>query len=361
MDTPADRLRARIADRGPIPFAEFMEEALYGDGGYYARPRPAIGPTGDFVTGSSLSPLFGRTTATLLERLTPRLAAAADLLEAGFGDGRHLAAVREALGPDHGGRLLAWDRVTRPAPPGVTVLPDLAAPTARPLAGVVFSYELFDALPVHRLVRARGGSWEELWVDADGDGRFLWRRLAPADPELPARLGGAAAQIAEGQVVDLAPSWGALYARLAACLGRGLLVTCDYGYERRRLLDPRVRRFGTLACYRRQTVHRDPFVDVGRQDLTAHVDFTTLIEAGERAGLTTIGLVSQAEWLGACGVFAGLEDADQATRLEAVRLLDPAGMGGDIKVLVQGRALDVRGLFDVDLSRSLTPLRPPVE
>jgi SAM-dependent MidA family methyltransferase len=138
-------------------------------------------------------------------------------------------------------------------------------------------------------------------------------------------------------------------------------VTCDYGYERPRLLDARVRRHGTLACYRRQTVHRDPFGDVGSQDLTAHVDLTTLVEAGERAGLTTVALVSQAEWLGACGVFAELAGADRASRLEAARLLDLEGMGTDIKVLVQSRDLDVRELFDLDLARSLTPLRPPVE
>lgn len=361
METPAVRLRALIARRGPIPFAEFMEEALYGEGGYYAGPRPAIGPGGDFVTGSSLSALFGRTTATLLQRLAPRLGGTADLLEAGFGDGRHLAAVRRALGPDHGGRLLAWDRVVRPVPAGVTAVEDLRQLVARPLTGLCFSYELFDALPVHRLVRESGGEWSELWVDVgEGDG-FAWCRRAPAHAGLAALLGDAAEGVTVGQIVDVAPGWAPLYELLAACLQRGLVVTCDYGFERRRLLDPRVRRHGTLACYRRQTVHRDPFVDVGSQDLTAHVDFSTLIEAGERAGLTTVALVSQAEWLGACGVFAGLEQAERSTRIEAARLLDPEGMGTDIQVLVQSRDVDVEELFDLDLGRFLTPLRPPVE
>jgi SAM-dependent MidA family methyltransferase len=349
MDTPAVRLHARVASHGPIPFAEFMEEALYGEGGYYAVPRPAIGPQGDFVTGSSLSSLFGRATATLLTRLAPRLGGVADLLEAGCGDGRHLAAVRQALGTELGGRLLAWDRVARPLPQGLTALGDLGELEARPLAGLVFSYELFDALPVHRLMRDGDAAWSELWVGGDGAGAFTWRRRAPSRDDLPALLGDAADRVEAGQIVDVAPGWGPLYERLARCLGRGMLVTCDYGYERRRLLDPRVRRHGTLACYRRQTVHRDPFVDVGRQDLTAHVDFTTLVEAGERAGLTTVALASQAEWLGACGIFSGLEDADRATRLEAARLLDPEGMGADIKVLVQSRDMDVEGLFEVKL------------
>jgi SAM-dependent MidA family methyltransferase len=360
MDSPEERLRARIASRGPIPFAEFMEEALYGEGGYYAGPRPAIGPGGDYVTGSSLSALFGGTTATLLTRMDDRLGLPADLLEAGFGDGRHLAAVRDALATRSARRLLAWDRVARPAPDGVTALAALDELVERPLEGLIFSYELFDALPVHRLLRDGDGKWRELRVDLQ-EGRFTWSPGELADPGLPGGLGAAASSVVEGQVVDLAPGWGPLYERLATCLGRGLLVTCDYGYERPRLLDARVRRHGTLACYRRQTVHRDPFVDVGSQDLTAHVDLTTLVEAGERAGLTTVALVSQAEWLGACGVFAELAGADRASRLEAARLLDLEGMGTDIKVLVQSRDLDVRELFDLDLARSLTPLRPPVE
>ena len=92
--TPADRLRARIAERGAIPFAELMEEALYGEGGYYGRPDLPIGEAGDYVTGSSLSPLFGRATGRLLSRLDAILGTPAELLEAGFGTGDHLAAAR---------------------------------------------------------------------------------------------------------------------------------------------------------------------------------------------------------------------------------------------------------------------------
>lgn len=328
-----------------------MEEALYGEGGYYATENPPIGPDGDFVTASSLSPLFGASSARLVERLGNELGGGADLLEVGYGDGRHLAAVLAALPPGYPGRRWAWDRVSRALPPGVEAIADLGAAMSQPLRGLVFSYELFDALPFRRFRRRRDASWEELEVDLN-DGSFAWSRSSTVGAGASSLLEAYAAASEPGQIVDLSPAWAPLYRDLAASLERGLLVTCDYGFERHRLLDARVRRHGTLACYRRQRVHRNPFVDVGRQDITAHVDFTTLIETGEEVGLATLGLVSQAEWLGACGVFEGLAEADVATRMEAARLLDPAGMGSDIRVLVQGRGIDSSGLFDL-------ALRPP--
>jgi SAM-dependent MidA family methyltransferase len=345
MSTPAERLRERIRAEGSLPFAEFMEEALYGEGGYYRRDELPIGEQGDYVTGSSLSPLFGRATGRLLRRLDSELGQAAELFEAGFGSVAHLGAVVEFLGGESGGRRLhAWDRVARPVPDRVERVGALEEIGEREIDGLVFSYELFDALPVHRLIGRPDGSLGELWVELDAEGRFAWREGDLSDPFLAGLLGDAS--LAPGQVADLSPDWAPLYAAFARRLGRGLLVTCDYGYPRPQLLDPRIRRHGTLACYRRQTVHRDPFADVGAQDLTAHVDFTALIEAGEAAGLTTFILTRQALWLSACGLFEDLADAPAATRREAIALLDGEGMGEEIRVLVQARGVEPGRVID---------------
>jgi SAM-dependent MidA family methyltransferase len=331
MPTPADRLRDRICAEGPIPFAAFMEEALYGEGGYYRREDVPIGEAGDYVTGSSFSPLFGRATARLLRRLDRALGRPADFFEAGYGTGVHLASM------DGGRRVLAWDRVARTVPPGVERFERLE--DVGRIEGLIFSYELFDALPVHRLIGAG-----ELWVDLEGDG-FTWREGRLSDPALPDLLGGAVLQ--PGQIADLAPGWVPLYSELAKRLGRGLLVTCDYGFERDRLLDVRIRQHGTLACYTRQRVHRNPFVLVGEQDLTAHVDFTAVREAGEREGLTTVAFTRQALWLTACGLFEDLQGAGPEARQEAMALLDGEGMGEDIRVLVQARDLEVGEVLDL--------------
>jgi len=345
MPTPADRLRDRIRTEGPIPFAAFMEEALYGEGGYYRREDVPIGEAGDYVTGSSFSPLFGRATSRLLRRLDQALGRPADLFEAGYGTGAHLANV------DGERRILAWDRIARTVPPGVERFERLE--DVDPIEGLIFSYELFDALPVHRLI----GSNRELWVDVEGDG-FIWKEGELSDPALPDLLGGVVLQ--PGQIADLAPGWVPLYSELARRLGRGLLVTCDYGFERERLLDARIRQHGTLACYTRQRVHRNPFVLVGEQDLTAHVDFTALRQAGEAAGLTTVAFTRQALWLTACGVFEDLQGAGPEARQEAMALLDGEGMGEDIRVLVQAREVEIGQILPfLDTPRSSGRIRPP--
>ena len=347
MSRVEDRLKGEIAHSGAIPFARFMEEALYGDGGYYAEPERRIGPQGDFVTGSSLSPLFAACTARLLERLDGALGRPAELLEVGYGDGRHLATVAElSASAGVGRRLRGVDRMARSGDPrGFESVATLAEIDPGGVDGLVFSYELFDALPVHRLIGTASGI-EELQVALSSDGEFVWRQTALSDERL-ATLPGRA--LADGQIADLSPAWRPLYRQLAERLGRGLLVTFDYGFERDRLLDPRVRRHGTLACYRSHHVHRDPFREVGAQDLTAHVDFTTLREEGEAAGLSTVALTRQARWLTACGLFEGLEEADRETRLAAAQLLDGEGMGEEIRVLVQARGVDAAAILETGL------------
>lgn len=355
--TVADRLAARILREGPLPFAAVMEEALYGGGGYYARERLAIGTEGDFVTGSSLSSLFGWTTARVVLRVAGELLGRADYLEVGYGGGEHLAAVAERLAAAaSGGRIRAWDRVPRPTPPGVIRLDSLDEVGAGAIHGVIFSYELFDAIPVHRLVGLAEGTVGELRVGWCETGGFRYQPSELSDPALVDLLGDQ--RLEEGQIADLAPGWRPLYRRLAGALGRGLIVTFDYGYERTQLLDPRVRRHGTVACYTRHTVHRNALDRLGDQDLTAHVDWTALREEGEAAGLETVALTRQARWLLAAGLFEELAEGGRVPApLEARALLDGGGMGEEIRVLVQSRGVRVENVLDLALLGGAQPSR----
>jgi SAM-dependent MidA family methyltransferase len=356
----AERLARRIREEGPLPFAAVMEEALYGPGGYYARPRLPIGADGDFVTGSSLSTFFGRATARVVRRLgrADELGGRADYLEVGYGNAEHLSAVAERLaGAAEGGRLLAWDRVPRAVPPGVTRLDGLEELRPGAVAGLVFSYELFDALPVHRLVGREDGTPGELLVDWRDDVGFHYVEAEVSSPRLFELLGGH--RLAAGQVADVAPDWRPLYRRLVAALGRGLIVTCDYGYERVKLFDARVRRHGTLACYSRHRVHRDAFRRLGEEDLTAHVDWTALREEGEAAGLETVALTRQARWLLAAGMFEDLGADEPRPSLEARTLLDGDGMGEEIRVLVQARGVRVEEVLDLELLGGAIDRRSP--
>ncbi len=349
MSLTAERLETRIRSSGPISFAEVMAEALYGETGYYRKPESPIGPQGDYITGSSISPLFGGSTAQLLKRLDAPLGGPADFLEVGYGTGRHLEGLLAGLAASPGRRILAFDRVPRAVPEGVVRLENLELLRQQRVRGLIFSYELFDALPVHRLIGRSQGDVGELWVGLDPAGGLRYVEGALSDPGLVDALGGESQTLASGQIADVAPGWALLYREMAELLEAGLLVTCDYGFERRRLLDPRVRPYGTLACYRRQRVHRDALSNLGNQDLTAHVDFTTLREVGEKAGLETFAFTRQARWLLACGLFDLIQDADQAGRLQAMELLHPEGMGEEIRVLVQGRAIEVPELLDEEL------------
>jgi SAM-dependent MidA family methyltransferase len=321
-----------------------MEDALYGEGGYYTRDPPAIGMEGDYVTGSSLSPLFGRATARVVERVGAALGRPADYVEIAYGGGEHLATVAETLAGRGAGRLLAWDRVARPAPPGVRVLAGLAELGRLAVEGIVFSYELFDALSVHRLVGCAGGDVGELLVDWSEDGGFVYVEGGLSDSALAGMLDGH--RLEPGQIADLSPSWAPFYRQLARGLRRGLLITCDYGYERARLLDVRVRRHGTLACYSRHQVSRDALTDLGRRDLTAHIDFTALREAGEAEGLETAVFTRQAQWLVAAGIFDDIAATGAPASAQARMLLDGEGMGEEIQVLVQSREVEIDRILD---------------
>lgn len=332
-----------------------MEEALYGPGGYYARDEIAIGPEGDFVTGSALSPLFGRATARVVGRLSQELDRPADYLEVGYGGAEHLEAVMDALGNGLGGRILAWDRIAHGVPSGAERLASLGDLEAGSLEGLVFSYELFDALPVHRLIGRSGGEVGELWVDWRDDEGFVYVEGQLSNPGLADLLGGQS--LREGQVADLAPGWRPLYRDLARVLGRGLIVTCDYGFERAQLLDPRVRLNGTLACYSRHRVHRDAFRGLGEEDLTAHVDWTALRQAGEAEGLETVILTRQARWLLAAGISEDLEPGTRPSA-QARMLLDLGGMGEEIRVLVQARDVRADRILDLAAPGARAPRSP---
>ena len=201
LESVSRRLAERINREGPVPFAAVMEEALYGAGGYYTRDPPAIGADGDYVTGSSLSPLFGRATARVVERVATALGRPADYLEIGYGGGEHLATVAASLA---GGRrrLLAWDRVAREVPPGVRRLTDLGELDHLGCEGVVFSYELFDALAVHRLIGREDGEVGELLVDWRADLGFTYVEGGLFDP-----CSRRAARRASTRSADRSPTW----------------------------------------------------------------------------------------------------------------------------------------------------------
>jgi len=204
---------------------------------------------------------------------------------------------------------------------------------------------VLDALPTHRVVQ-RGAALLEVFVGAGRDGGFTDVEAEPSTPALASRLEAEGVVLADGQRAEICLAVDGWVAAVAAGLARGVALFIDYGYPAPELYDPVRRRDGTLRAYLRHRVHDDPYVHVGRQDLTAHVDVTAVERAAAMAGMTHLGTTTQAEFLVGLGTQDLLQaiQADPATTLESYlavrsalfRLLDPSATGR-FRVIAFGR------------------------
>ncbi len=341
---------------GRITFREYMELALYHPRhGYYARGTVRQGRGGDYLTAPTASGWYAAVVARILDGLARSWGGALRVVDVASGDGSFLAALLAAWGggPPPGWELLsverspAMRRVQEERFAGVAVTlagapEELELP--QPMPTVLHASELYDALPVHRVVKRPEGL-RELMVRSGGSG-LEWEEV-PAPPRLSAYLHRHGIRLRDGQVAEINLEAGPLHRRLLGSAGApGVALVLDYGYSARRLYDPRGRGSGSLACYHRHGLSRDPLHHPGEQDITAHVNWDDLRLAARDAGWREAALMPLAEFLIRGGMAdlveergLGLErepDAEAlAERQEIKRLLDPDGMGSDLKVLLQ--------------------------
>ena len=355
----AARLRAEIKKTGPITFARFMDRALYEpDLGYYRSATPRPGRSGDFLTAPETHPIFGRAVARQLDEVW-RLLDRPDpfvVREHGPGTGALAAAMLDGLAADGSGLR----EVLRYEPVEVDDRADEA------IVGCLLANEVLDALPVHRVV-GRGNGLRELLVDWR-EGRFAEVEGDLSTPGIADRLASEDVELAEGQRAEICLALDAWVEAAARGLGRGVLLLIDYGHPAAELYGPR-RMAGTLRAYVNHRVHDDVFANVGRQDLTAHVDLTAVERAAARAGLDALGVTTQAEFLVGLGVGELLTavQSNPSTTLESYlelrsalgRLLDPAATGA-FRVMAFARDMppdtELSGLgFRLGRSRSSCP------
>ncbi len=362
----------RIQAEGAISFRDFMAMALYHPRlGYYCSPGDKIGRAGDYLTSPEVSPVFGAIVGRQLREMWQALGRPVpfQVVEAGAGTGAlsrdiltwagradsefagaiqyRMVEVSEALAARQR-QTLAAERLDDKAG-WCAELPDA-------VQGCILSNELLDSLPVHR-VAAEGGELREAFVAWDG-GRFT-EELRPAADGIGdyfRRLGLLPGEGCRAEVNLEAVAW---MRAAAAALRRGFVLTFDYGYEAEEMFAP-WRRDGTLLCFYRHNPSTDPYARIGRQDMTSHVDFTSLRRAGEEAGLRTLGLVSQSEFLSDLGIAdaltppaGGQPDLEQyySRRRAIMELLDPAGLGR-IRALIQSRGVETVALSGLGGGRS---------
>ncbi|HEY7126804.1 MAG TPA: SAM-dependent methyltransferase [Ktedonobacterales bacterium] len=349
--TPLEAIiHERLRAGGALTFAEYMDLALYHPQfGYYTAGAPKVGWSGDFFTSPHLHPLFGVCLARQLAQFWEALKRPSPfvVVEQGAGQGVLFRYLQEAV-------QKRWPNLARAMVyQGVDILTSgYVAPH------VVLSNELIDAFPVH-LVEARDGRLLEVFV-VEQDGRLAEHLGEPSSPvvadyldrfKVPWRAFG------EGWRAEVnlrALAW--MRATAERLRRGGFVLTIDYGDTARRLYT-RWRRRGTLLCYFRHSTNEESLLRPGQQDMTAHVNFTALIEEGHHAGLRRIRFTTQREFLLGLGIneevealrasqFAAADTARQSDqgqadllRLYSLRnavgvLLDPAGLGG-FRVLIQ--------------------------
>ena len=379
MSQIIEKIAAEIGAQGAIPFARFMELALYcPDCGFYEKEKDNVGKGGDFFTSVSVGELFGQLLAFQFSdwfegkdetrprqsgwprRIESEAGTPLKIVEAGAHDGR--------LARD----LLSWFQAQRPAvfrqleycvvEPSVrrqawqqrtlsgfekrvkwvSAIGELK-PALESSEAVIFSNELLDAMPVHRLGwDAQEKKWFEWGVSSDS-GKLVWSRL-PAKSDHVSRFTAHEPLfdlLPDGYTVEISPAAEKWWRTAAEVFAHGRLMTIDYGFTSDEQFSPS-RIDGTLRAYRRHRVTNDILADPGEQDLTAHVDFSAMQLIGEAAGLRTETFCSQTQYLTRIvekifkqpGSFA--EWSPKQSR-QIQTLTHPDHLGRAFRVLVQSR------------------------
>jgi SAM-dependent MidA family methyltransferase len=365
----AAMVEERIRAHGPVTFAEYMDACLYHpEHGYYTKAQQE--PRRDYFTSVNTGPLFGRLLARQFHEMWEQLERPHEfvLAEGGAGVGTLAAQILDFAADEFPEfyAALQYVAVERSAARRALQSESLRANfagdhfsvaselPAEMSCGCIFSNELFDAMPVHRLVR-EGHDLRELYVALGPNG--LCEQTGPlSSAALGEYFGGQGIALEENQQAEV---------NLQACdwiedagkrLKRGFVLTVDYGHEASELYDQRHMR-GTLLAYHRHRASEDFFRAPGEQDLTAHANFTALDRWGERGGLIRTGFTSQSNFLMALARqndFADLQsekmsESEQArARLLFKTLIYPEGMGETFQVLIQHKNVESPRLSGLD-------------
>jgi SAM-dependent MidA family methyltransferase len=366
----AERLRrlilSQIEKRGPIPFSQFMECCLYHpEDGYYQRQRMSIGRGGDYYTSSCVHPLFGGLIAKQLSQMSEQLKSETfDVIEAGGGRGflcedvlqwakknssafyhclrYYLIETSPFLLKEQKERLVEHEKEGKV----FWMDPEVFETGKNRMEGCFLSNELVDAFPVHQVIYNHG-NLKEIYVTHD-HGQLKEQWGDPSDPRIASYFQSMDITLQEGQRAEVnlnALDW---IEKVGQCLKKGFVLTIDYGYLAKELYSP-IRREGTLLCYTQHRISENPYERLGEQDITSHVNFTSLIRKGEEVDLHFTGLVPQYQFLIALGLLQEIEtlgremtevDALQL-RLSLKHLIEPErGMGEVFKVLIQHKGMD---------------------
>lgn len=352
----------RIQKEGPLTFAEYMRMALYDPNyGYYTTGPTKIGWQGDYYTSTDVSAFFAHCMGRQLYQWWQKLEQPArfTVIEQGAGRGDLAQGIHAWAKRDAHEFYAALDYAIEDIRMGQDVNAPVKSASVSPPPSVILSNELIDAFPVH-IVEAHDQRLYEIYVDVQGD-RLCEVPGEPSTPEVANYLDSYQipwTSFGDGWRAEInldALRW---MQRTAHLPRRGFILVIDYG-DKARALYTRYRRRGTLACYFHHQMNERPLARAGEQDITAHVNFSALIQEGRRQGLRLNKFTTQRLWLEELGIHEELEqrrlsefaEADTARasdrgqiallqwynlRQRVAALTDPTGMG-NFKVLILRR------------------------
>lgn len=357
----SEKLQALITSRignGSISFAEYMHQALYEPGlGYYMAGAQKFGEAGDFVTAPELSPLFGQCIAQSCRSLF--VAVPTSILELGAGSGKLASSIVMALADvtkleylilEPSAELQLRQQQYLQAMLSAEQYAAVSWLTALPesFTGIVIANEVMDALPIERIkvgevvqqarVVCKSDHLSEHFEDAPAYLQEDWARVQQDLSE----------PLPYGYETELAQLLGPWLRSLADSIKAGALLLIDYGYPRKEYYAAE-RINGSLACYHQHRMHDDAFWWPGLQDITAHVDFTRVVEQGTSNGLELLGYTSQSSFLLDNGLMDHLQLANDVckTEVEQLRLSQaikkltlPGEMGERFQVMAMGKGVD---------------------
>ncbi len=373
------QLQQQIDSAAGITFAKFMEQALYHpEYGYYTAERERIGKKGDFFTSSSVHSCFGRLIARQLEQMW-QLLGRGDfvIVEQGAGEGHLCLDILDALSetapefydyleyrlieisPDN--RQRQEELLQHHLSSGRVTWCELA--DMQEIQGCFISNELLDAFPVH-LIEKHAGELREIYV-VNKDGCFSEELRPLSSSSIEEYFQSVNIEPAEGNRCEVNLAAGDWMSQVAGALQRGFVLTIDYGYLAEELYAP-YRHAGTLLCYHQHQTNENPYQRVGGQDITAHIDFTSLQKVGEQYNLETLYFGQQYQFLMGLGFLEMLIELEsretdpakaQALRMNLKTLILPeGGMGESFKVLIQGKNV---GCPELLCGRRISEIRHP--
>ena len=337
-----------------IPFSRFMELVLYAPQyGYYTGGSHKIGNDGDFITAPTLTPLFARTLARQLQELLPQTAG--NIYEFGAGTGQLAADLLNNLSnsinryyiieisPELAARQK--DLIQTLAPQAAQKIVHLSA-LPETFDGIIIGNEVLDAMPVEIIRKDEGGSFEHVGVCLEND-RFTYSARPLHDLQLSALASLYFPKISPPYTSELHPQQYAFIRTLASRLEHGCMIFIDYGFDAAQYYHPQ-RNQGTLIGHYRHHVIHNPFDFIGLADLTAHVNFTDIAQAGTDAGLDLIGYLPQSHFLLNLGITELLAQTGQPDSAAYIReaaavqkLIDQHEMGELFKVIAFGKNINI--------------------